>query len=189
VHYRTVGSDRSLQDIIGFREIDNDYLVLFVDLLSYACEMVGFKSQSLQKSRLLPTRRFDCNGEKILERKYVLYHWKGWRKTQEKIYYFRTSISPTISTRLAHNIYKQNANLARLAESHVLTFRDTEPPMNSTSSLADPIAQGLTVASSLQFPLTGIPSISYPMPSIPPNAIHYEVISKILYILTVFLPD
>jgi hypothetical protein len=60
VHYGTVSSDRSPQNIVGVGEVDNDYLVLFVDLLPHTYEMVGFKCKSLQsREQFSPENRED----------------------------------------------------------------------------------------------------------------------------------
>ena len=52
MHNGGVRSDRPADDIAGVGQVDNDDLILFVDLLSYADEVVGFKCQCLRRQKV-----------------------------------------------------------------------------------------------------------------------------------------
>ena len=47
MHNCRVGSDRSTEDIVRVREVNDDDLVLFIDPLSHTDEMVALKGQGL----------------------------------------------------------------------------------------------------------------------------------------------
>ena len=48
VHNRAVRGDGSSEDIVGIREVDNDYLVLLAHLLSYTDKVVGLEGEGLR---------------------------------------------------------------------------------------------------------------------------------------------
>jgi hypothetical protein len=47
VHDGRVCGDGTPEDIVGFRKVDDDDLILLIDLFSYTNKAVGFKRQSL----------------------------------------------------------------------------------------------------------------------------------------------
>ena len=57
VHDCAVRGDGSSKDIVGIREVDNDYLILLSNFLSYTDEVVGLEGEGLRVTHWCELKR------------------------------------------------------------------------------------------------------------------------------------